>query len=753
MRLPRSLFAWTFQVHANLRSWSNPLLPPSATADDGPGVNARVASRALRHGWFGVGKPLGSEAQLGCDRSLGGLPSWFLTVCPNSSSGRSGASTLAISEFDLRDILDHRIMGGPYKSVYQTKAPKELRTARPELQLPLSPAHGLLLQQVLRHRAASQHTLRVYPDVHCPEGLPCLSPYEIELELAAHAQAWRHPPSCGGSSGLEHSPNAMMYRPYFAFAPRKPLLDLIALGGGSDARSGHANARGRDGHGVSSTSLPPPPVAVVITGLARAGFDCRRAQWMSQKLGLHPHNDDAFPVAAPDVFLHLGLEGASPRVLLEAVRLLRPVSYRFALWRPVADGRASSLCPRSANASALSVPWSEVQSSASCVAADSDDPKLERSVGCYAVGCTECDPRKYLPQTLRRLLGFRLMERHEATRGQRYRAIIATRIDAADWQAQALPRSLFRYQDPTWLDTSAVYVLSLRRFGSQIPDDNFAVLPRQSAEAYFGVFGSLTQCQRRSEGMAACGGTTAQWGWWATPECLLKVHLMRCRPASAAAGGEPVLRVRTIAELERAAARFEAIVTSNAASNASHVDLCRETTSGSPARRDGQQRHLQRAEAIPSSEEDSQRWPWYDCGPRTLQQGFAAVCCKHRAQPSSVQLQGEALPKTQIRRWWEFTQECAPVLDRWCESNKATCPPLSSTASTGMVAAVYARPNGTTGLDAQWRCERVAMTSPSQTQSNPRRAPGGAAAGCVRHARLLAVLRDCGKALLRSRLF
>ena len=334
---------------------------------------------------------------------------------------------------------------------------------------------------------------------------------------------------------------------------------------------------------IGGGSLLPPSedgalqslVAIAMTGTLRE-LDQPRAARLSQLISLHAP-------AAADMFVHISL-GQSPwgtaqlTALTDLVRHVRPVAWRVHLRAAV--GASEGGCAPSA-----------------CVAADSDDARLEHSVGCYAAHkrCIECDLSKYHPQALRSLLAYHLIANHEqrARRGASYRFIVATRVDAHSWmvpsdlhplmshllarqksagsratrRAAAVSNDVHRHISRATAprlgsahsQSKPQVVVLERRYGGV--DDNFAIVPAALSRRYFSHIVTFAKCHEREVGVEACG-TAVDWGSWATPECVLHVHLRtalpeECVDASRDANPEDEVDVvRTVGEL-RAELRAE----------------------------------------------------------------------------------------------------------------------------------------------------------------------------------------------------
>ena len=774
------LFVWTLFVHAELRGWSNPLLYEGAHAEvprtSMQHPDAQVPASKLRHGWFGLGTPLskgtraqsaragasrGSQYRRGCDRS--GMPGYMVTVCPNTTQA-------LVSPFDLNQVLRHRIMSGAYKAeqASQSLGGKYHRATPKELDMPPSPNHHLLLQEVLAARyqvpsapsvgvaravtqsasvstagralgALQRHAPATDRDrcaggtrcpthqearaVRCAQGLPCLTAQQVRAELAAHAQAWQQPPLCKGASQRDGAGTGKSDGPR-PFQPRRPLLRLVEAAGFSPPRRNRTQIVSRTGANARPSETSKT-VAVCITGIAR-GFDCNTATRLYESLRL----------ASTDSFLHIALEGVSRRVLLEMTRWLQPVAARFETWTHTVGTLAGLLgCSNASEYTANLVSASPAEAQRPmerCVAEDSDDPRRERSVGCYKKGCEVCDASKYLLQTLRRFLCWQLVREHERHhRARPYNFVVYARIDAAAWQLRRLPPSMLAPEAAGLLGLS-IYVLEFRRFGVRVPDDNFAVVARGLADAYFGAFGSFTQCQRREDGEPLCTAAArsrgSQWGIWATPECLLKLHLHRCGiEAAGAEGGR-------LEGYDRLMRRVR-----DGTPSRSQTTALRSPGGGFCSKRRRPALSAHNSTARPPSGVRSA-----GCG---AQSGAGACVCARRQAGNDGD--GDAPPSvapSPRRRWSEFVSECAPVLDAWC---LAECP---LAAKYGRLKAVR---NAAVGNGHAGRLENSTSRAPEwKWRCYPVHAPDDpklrASAYCTRDVRLPQVLRKCGNALLAS---
>eukprot|EP00747_Dinoflagellata_sp_TGD_P129576 gnl/TRDRNA2_/TRDRNA2_174705_c0_seq4.p2 gnl/TRDRNA2_/TRDRNA2_174705_c0~~gnl/TRDRNA2_/TRDRNA2_174705_c0_seq4.p2 ORF type:complete len:135 (-),score=13.89 gnl/TRDRNA2_/TRDRNA2_174705_c0_seq4:175-579(-) len=59
--------------------------------------------------------------------------------------------------------------------------------------------------------------------------------------------------------------------------------------------------------------------------------------------------------------------------------------------------------------------------------------------------------------------------------------------------------------------------------------DTFFIVGRSQSDKVFSMVSTYMQCQRREENEQVC--TPNHWSW-ASPECILKVHLKTCLPGS-----------------------------------------------------------------------------------------------------------------------------------------------------------------------------------------------------------------------------
>ena len=224
-----------------------------------------------------------------------------------------------------------------------------------------------------------------------------------------------------------------------------------------------------------------------------------------------------------DVFVHTAIVGTSPHAVLTAIMRLRPTAWRIFSWR---FRRNTATCAEAA--------------------CDSEDPSRptrsgkqhsHAAVGCYdQLRCSRCRTHKYLPMLLRRWLCWRLVEHYEAVRRARYSLVVYARTDGLEsprcWDCgsrQAL-RELH-------VEINTVRTSQLRAFGDSVPSDNGAVMARDAAPRYFSSVLETGRCQLRTHNERICGVGT--WGVWASPECLLKIHLLRNSPECAVAPSRP----------------------------------------------------------------------------------------------------------------------------------------------------------------------------------------------------------------------
>jgi hypothetical protein len=217
-------------------------------------------------------------------------------------------------------------------------------------------------------------------------------------------------------------------------------------------------------------------------------------------------------------------------------------------------------------------------------------------VGCYReVGraCTTCDTRKYWSQFGRQVLAYEMLLAAEATRKLRYSWVVRVRSDfkgvpRAKWppwphgwstgqtgqadeasRAGEAGKAIPQVGGNTPPNKAAsVFMGGLtgwsRRDERWVPYDWFAVVRRHLAERFFSVGFSFLPCQLRSANERYCTGATS-WDW-ASPECILKVHLSLC-----VGGDAGIARLPPWVDSGGTALRMPAVRTSTTSSTASAV--------------------------------------------------------------------------------------------------------------------------------------------------------------------------------------
>ena len=208
-----------------------------------------------------------------------------------------------------------------------------------------------------------------------------------------------------------------------------------------------------------------------------------------------------------DLFIHTEASLRSVPTVLALVTRLQPVAWRAVGWQ---FQRVRGACA-----------WA----GAACHSEDSDDPTKEFRVGCYDRSkCIRCQADKYLAPLLRRWLAWQLAVQHEAQqRTARYELVAYVRLDGLEqphcWNCRTDMLQTLQ------VGNTSVRVSQFRHFGQLITSDNGAIMGRAAADRYFSAALEIGRCQSREYNERICG--VGSWGLWASPECLLKVHLLR----------------------------------------------------------------------------------------------------------------------------------------------------------------------------------------------------------------------------------
>ena len=212
------------------------------------------------------------------------------------------------------------------------------------------------------------------------------------------------------------------------------------------------------------------------------------------------------------VFASLGLK--SSRTVAPSAALRQALSSTTIAWSignlRIKEG---AICPDLGNAS--------------CVSYDSAGMYKSQEVGCY-VGrgrkCAACDARKYWLQFGRLALCLQQMREHEVRRGRHYAWLARIRSDFKSVPAFP-PYAAWRDAPSDRVYFNGLVGWSQDRHGDRrVFYDWFAVVPRELARRFFAVGFRFLRCQRREENEPLCAGGFD----WATPECILKVHVSVC---------------------------------------------------------------------------------------------------------------------------------------------------------------------------------------------------------------------------------
>ena len=308
-----------------------------------------------------------------------------------------------------------------------------------------------------------------------------------------------------------------------------------------------------------------PRIAVCLTGQLRV---------MVRRRLHHALKAHLIDTLRADTFVHVDLsdtrqwgmtKGAPEADFEEVVRVLRPIDARVAAYTPPPPDVGT--CSDGGRATA---------EQRTCLARDCGS----FTCGCYVNGCTHCVATQYIPQHEHAHECLRMVASAESRLhgGRRYDAIIRIRPDlnvTRPIRLDAARRLLGAGAPPTFC------ALGMRSAAGEpsVPlaeqaltlDDKFAILPRHVADVYMNATSAFRRCTTRVANMALCGGggikmtkkggtgdpaktlkrggarslqMTSKYGvrsahtraggteppYWATPQCILKRHLVEHIP-------------------------------------------------------------------------------------------------------------------------------------------------------------------------------------------------------------------------------
>eukprot|EP00747_Dinoflagellata_sp_TGD_P129580 gnl/TRDRNA2_/TRDRNA2_174705_c0_seq8.p1 gnl/TRDRNA2_/TRDRNA2_174705_c0~~gnl/TRDRNA2_/TRDRNA2_174705_c0_seq8.p1 ORF type:complete len:404 (-),score=34.99 gnl/TRDRNA2_/TRDRNA2_174705_c0_seq8:175-1386(-) len=221
-----------------------------------------------------------------------------------------------------------------------------------------------------------------------------------------------------------------------------------------------------------------------------------------------------------DTFLNVGADGGE---LLAAVQLLRPKVWSLNNFTLPTN---FSLCKGE-------------QRKGTCIAEDNNQ---DTNVGCYKHDdagrpfCSRCDTLKYYQQFGRIFLTYTYAKEYEALHSLQYMYFVRMRTDLIGWKGT--PFFLWSEWSRVF-DQSKIYIKRLEakklkytstiKHGEYFFHDKFFVAPRLQSDKVFSALSTYMHCQRQKEIEHLC--VPNHWTW-ATPECILKVHLKTCLPGS-----------------------------------------------------------------------------------------------------------------------------------------------------------------------------------------------------------------------------
>lgn len=272
---------------------------------------------------------------------------------------------------------------------------------------------------------------------------------------------------------------------------------------------------------ASVASPSPPRVAVCLTGQLRV---------MVRK-GLHHSlwRQLVQPLNA-DVFMHVdladtrqwGLTVPAGRTDYEAVvQRLRPIASRLVSYSPPPARPATCVLASQGGGRV-------------CEARDCGT----FGCGCYVPGCAQCVTTQYLPQHRHARECLRLVEEHEAARGAPYELIVKLRPDLNVSSPLPSYHELMRVVAPTDGSPPALCAMGGGApLGTPLPlaelpltmDDKFGIMPRSVATVYMNATAAFERCQSRVTNEAQCGGRIEAHGVPATRLAKARVGFKRPR--------------------------------------------------------------------------------------------------------------------------------------------------------------------------------------------------------------------------------
>ena len=315
-----------------------------------------------------------------------------------------------------------------------------------------------------------------------------------------------------------------------------------------------------------------PRVAVCLSGQLRVMV--RKGLHASLKKNL------IAPLAA-DVFIHVDsadtrqwgvTKDADQGDYDEIVRVLRPVAAEHASYIPP----ASPLDQCKSRAGKIAVGDSDGAAATParvCAARDCGS----FSCGCYVAGCSHCAVGQYLPQHTHARRCLEMIEHHEVKTKRRYEIVARIRPDLNVTRqippyavlSAMLLSSKRQAQPPTLCAVGGMSPLGESEPLASLPltlDDKFALMSREVASVYMNATSAFSACQSRRANLLSCGdgssgsdkraigkslrslkgraerpkqGSQSAMGkfrmpapspYWATPQCVLKRHLIEHLP-------------------------------------------------------------------------------------------------------------------------------------------------------------------------------------------------------------------------------